>query len=255
MPPTPVPSEVDFGARRVPLAHKQRLVDEVFRKVAHRYDLMNDLMSGGVHRAWKNVLVTSLDPPKSARSFDVADLAGGTGDIAFRVVKAGGAGTAVTVLDVNDEMLKVGHRRAIERGLAHAVGFVRADASNLPCPNATFDAVAIGFGIRNVPRLDRVLIEAHRVLKLGGQFACLEFSTCDVPGLDRLYNFYSSHGIPALGRAIIGDAQPYRYLVESIRRFPSPEALAALMRNAGLRRVSYKVMSGGIVTLHSGWRL
>jgi demethylmenaquinone methyltransferase/2-methoxy-6-polyprenyl-1,4-benzoquinol methylase len=252
-----------FGFRDVPLADKQALVDDVFHSVASRYDLMNDLMSGGLHRAWKDALVTSVNPPpkgrpgrldeKAARPFALLDVAGGTGDIAFRMIEAGGPGTRATVTDINPDMLEVGRARADERGLE--IAFVEGNAEALPFPDASYDAVTIAFGIRNVPRIEAALTEAYRVLRVGGRFLCLEFSTVDVPGLDALYDFYSFNVIPALGRAVTQDAEAYRYLVESIRRFPRPDAFADMMRAAGFRRVSFQRMTGGIVALHSGWRL
>jgi demethylmenaquinone methyltransferase/2-methoxy-6-polyprenyl-1,4-benzoquinol methylase len=248
-------SDTHFGFTTVPLDDKQRRVDDVFRTVARRYDLMNDLMSGGLHRAWKNVLVTVLDPPKGDRPFALIDVAGGTGDVAFRVLAAGGASTRAMVVDVNPDMLTVGRERAAEQGLDEAVTFLEGNAEALPVEDRSYDACAIAFGIRNVPRIERALAEAFRVLKVGGRFACLEFSSVDVPGLDALYELYSFNLIPALGRAVVGDAEPYRYLVESIRRFPKPDAFADMLRGAGFRRVSYRRLSGGIVALHSGWRL
>jgi demethylmenaquinone methyltransferase / 2-methoxy-6-polyprenyl-1,4-benzoquinol methylase len=261
-----------FGFRRVPLDDKQALVDDVFHNVARRYDLMNDLMSGGLHRAWKDALVTAVNPPrgrpgrldeakgrpgrldeKPERPFALLDLAGGTGDIAFRVVAASGAGTHATVADINADMLEVGRARALERGLD--IAFVEANAEALPFPDARYDAVTVAFGIRNVPRVAAALAEAFRVLRVGGRFFCLEFSTVDVPGLDALYDFYSFNVIPALGRAVANDEPAYRYLVESIRRFPRPDAFAEMIRSAGFRRVTFQRMTGGIVALHSGWRL
>jgi demethylmenaquinone methyltransferase/2-methoxy-6-polyprenyl-1,4-benzoquinol methylase len=244
-----------FGFRDVPSADKQALVDDVFRSVAARYDLMNDLMSGGLHRAWKADLVAAVDPPRSARGFAHLDVAGGTGDIAFRVIEAGGAGTRAIVVDINAEMLSVGRARADALGHDQAVTFVEGNAEALPFPNRGFDAVTIAFGIRNVPRIELALAEACRVLRPGGRFLCLEFSTVDLPGLDALYDLYSFNVIPALGRAVTGDAEAYRYLVESIRRFPRPERFATMLREAGFARVSFRRMSGGIVALHSGWRL
>ena len=247
-------NQTDFGSRRVPLADKQALVDGVFRSVAHRYDLMNDLMSLGLHRAWKNALVTAVDPPKSG-PFALLDLAGGTGDVALRVIDAGGPQTRVTVCDINADMLAIGRERAATRELGHAITFAEANAEALPFGDRSFDAVTIAFGIRNVARIDAALAEAFRVLKIGGKFVCLEFSAVDVPGLDRLYELYSVNVIPALGRVVAGDAESYRYLVESIRRFPSPQAFEAMLRAAGFARVTHKIMTGGIVALHSGWRL
>jgi demethylmenaquinone methyltransferase/2-methoxy-6-polyprenyl-1,4-benzoquinol methylase len=251
----PERGQTHFGYRDVPLDDKQTLVDDVFHSVAGRYDLMNDLMSGGLHRAWKDVLVTAVNPPKSERPFALLDLAGGTGDIAFRVLDAGGDGTRATVIDINPDMLQVGRERASERGLDAAIAFVEGNAEVLPFPDRSFDAVTVAFGIRNVPRIEAALAEALRVLKIGGRFLCLEFSTVDVPGLAALYDFYSFNVIPPLGRAVAGDAEAYRYLVESIRRFPRPEIFAEMMQAAGFRRVSFQSITGGIVALHSGWRL
>ena len=247
-------NQADFGDRRVPLTDKQALVDNVFRSVARRYDLMNDLMSLGLHRAWKDALVTAVDPPRS-RPFALLDLAGGTGDVATRVIEAGGPQTRVTVCDINADMLAVGRERATAREFGDAVTFTEANAEALPFGDRSFDAVTIAFGIRNVARIEIALAEAFRVLKIGGKFLCLEFSAVDVPGLDRLYELYSFNVIPALGRVVAGDAESYRYLVESIRRFPSPQAFEAMLRAAGFARVTHKIMTGGIVALHSGWRL
>lgn len=244
-----------FGFRDVPLAEKQRMVDEVFHSVAGRYDLMNDLMSVGMHRAWKDALISKLRPPLDAHKFDVLDVAGGTGDIAFRIVDAGGAGVAVTVADINGEMLAVGRERAEEKGLADAVRFAEANAESLPFPDKNFDAATIAFGIRNVPRIPLALSEMYRVLKRGGQFFCLEFSQVDVPGLDAIYDAYSFRAIPEIGRLVTGDREAYQYLVESIRKFPDRDAFSKLMRDAGFSRVSATPMSGGIVALHSGWKL
>jgi len=243
------------GFQKVPEGDKAPRVRGVFDSVAARYDLMNDLMSGGLHRAWKEALISRLRPPQGARSFALLDLAGGTGDVAFRALAAGGAGLTVTVADVSGEMLAVGHERAADHGFANRTDFVEANAEVLPFPDKRFDAVTIAFGIRNVPRIADALAESFRVLKAGGRFLCLEFSAADVPGLDRLYELYSFRVIPEIGRIVAGDADAYRYLVESIRRFPLPDDFAAMMRKAGFSRVQWTPMSGGIVTLHSGWRL
>jgi len=250
-----MPENTDFGFREVPLSDKQALVDGVFASVARRYDLMNDLMSGGLHRIWKDILVTGVNPPRSDRPFMLLDIAGGTGDIAMRVVAAGGAATRATVLDVNPAMLSVGRERTRERGLDAAVQFVDGNAEALPFPDRSFDAVTIAFGIRNVPRIPQALTEARRVLRIGGRFLCLEFSSVDVPGLDALYDLYSFNLIPTLGRIVTNDQEAYRYLVESIRRFPKPQAFAEMITAAGFRRANWRPISGGIVALHSGWRL
>jgi len=243
-----------FGSRQVPLAEKQALVDGVFRSVASRYDLMNDLMSFGLHRGWKEALVTAANPPKT-RDFALLDIAGGTGDVALRMIAAGGERARATVCDINADMLAIGRQRAVASGLGERVSFTEGNAEALPFADRSFDAATIAFGIRNVPRIEAALAEAYRVLKIGGRFLCLEFSTADLPGLDRLYELYSFNVIPALGRAVVGDAESYRYLVESIRRFPPPQDFAAMLRAAGFARVSFQPMTGGIVALHSGWRL
>ena len=244
-----------FGYRDVPLGDKQTLVNEVFHSVARRYDLMNDLMSVGLHRVWKDIMVNSLNPPKTDAPFALLDVAGGTGDVAFRAAKAAGQGFRATVFDINLDMLNVGRARAAARHLDDRVVFVDGNAESLSFPDRTFDGYTIAFGIRNVPQIDLALAEAFRVLRPGGRFLCLEFSTVDVPGLDRLYELFSFNVIPQLGRAVTGDAESYRYLVESIRKFPKANAFADMIRAAGFSRVNWQVLSGGIVALHSGWRL
>jgi len=247
--------ETHFGYTTIPLEDKQGRVDDVFHSVARRYDLMNDLMSGGLHRAWKDALLTAVNPPKGDRPFALLDLAGGTGDVAFRVAQAGGPNTRVTVCDINAEMLAVGAERAAQRGLDHAVTFEQGNAEELPYADKSFDCVTIAFGIRNVPRIDRALAEAYRVLRIGGRFLCLEFSSVDVPGLDALYELYSFKLIPRIGAAVTGDREAYQYLVESIRKFPKPPVFARMIETAGFRRVSFRQMTGGVVALHSGWKL
>jgi len=244
-----------FGFRDVPLEDKQTLVNEVFHSVASRYDLMNDLMSMGLHRVWKDIMINTLNPPKSEAPFALLDVAGGTGDIAFRAAKAAGAGFRATVCDINADMLEVGRDRAAKAHLDDRVAFVEGNAEALAFPDRAFDAYTIAFGIRNVPRIDLALTEAFRVLRPGSRFLCLEFSTVDVPGLDRLYELFSFRVIPPLGRAVTGDAESYQYLVESIRKFPRPSAFADMIRAAGFSRVNWQRLSGGIVALHSGWRL
>jgi demethylmenaquinone methyltransferase / 2-methoxy-6-polyprenyl-1,4-benzoquinol methylase len=250
---TAAASDTDFGFRRVDLDAKQGLVDDVFHKVAGRYDLMNDLMSAGLHRIWKDVMVNRLGISRTRR-FAHLDVAGGTGDVAFKVVAAG-SGAHATVCDINGEMLKVGKERAEKRGLAGRVDFVQGNAEALPFPSGSFDGYTIAFGIRNVPRIQKALDEAYRVLKPGGRLLVLEFSPEVTPGLDRIYDFYSFSVIPPLGRVVTGDAEPYRYLVESIRKFPRPEAFAGMIGKAGFGRVEVTPMTGGIVCLHGGWKV
>jgi demethylmenaquinone methyltransferase/2-methoxy-6-polyprenyl-1,4-benzoquinol methylase len=245
----------DFGFSRVAEGAKQGMVNEVFAKVAERYDQMNDLMSGGLHRLWKDDFVTWLNPPRSARAFAVLDVAGGTGDIAFRIARAGGSGTSITVVDISPEMLGEGKRRARLEGHLKTCRFSVANAEELPFADKSFDAYTIAFGIRNVTHIDKVLSEAYRVLKPGGRFMCLEFSAVAVPGLEDIYDAYSFTVIPAVGKVVTGDGQPYRYLVESIRKFPNQAQFSAMITAAGFSRVQHRNLSGGIAAMHSGWRI
>jgi demethylmenaquinone methyltransferase/2-methoxy-6-polyprenyl-1,4-benzoquinol methylase len=255
----PSGGEADFGYRRVAEAEKEPLVRRVFSSVARRYDLMNDLMSGGLHRLWKTTFVDLLRPSPHMR---VLDVAGGTGDIAFRILRAMGgpercaaAGGRVTVADINAEMLAVGRARAAERRLDDALAFAGADAERLPFPDGTADAYTIAFGIRNVTRIERALAEARRVLRPGGRFLCLEFSKPMLPLLGPLYDRYSFSVIPWIGERVANDRAAYQYLVESIRRFPDQTRFAAMIGAAGLSRVSVRNLAGGIVAVHSAWRL
>lgn len=244
-----------FGYREVQASDKQGLVNEVFAKVAHRYDQMNDLMSGGLHRFWKDDFVSLLSPPRHAGSFKVLDVAGGTGDVAFRIAKSSGPGTRITVADISPEMIEEGRQRATHEAHGHKCEFLVANAEALSFPDKSFDAYTIAFGIRNVTHIDRALKEAHRVLKPGGKFQCLEFSHVDVPGLASLYDAYSFTAIPAIGKVVTGDGAPYRYLVESIRTFPDQEKFESMIREAGFGHVGHRSLSGGIVAIHWGWRI
>jgi len=245
---------VSFGFKSVPEEARQGLVNEVFSSVAGRYDLMNDLMSGGLHRLWKDDLIGCLAPPKLDRPFHLLDVAGGTGDVTLKALRAAGPGTRVTLLDISPEMVEVGRKRVADAGLSERVAFTIANAEALPFPDKTFDAYTIAFGVRNVTRIDRALSEAYRVLKTGGRFLCLEFSACEVPLMDRLYDFHSFEVIPRLGQLAAGDAESYRYLVESIRKFPRQEPFAQMIRAAGFSRVGFRNLTGGIAAIHSGWR-
>lgn len=244
-----------FGFRDVAEDERQGLVNQVFATVAERYDLMNDLMSGGLHRLWKRDFVTWLNPPTGATPFRHLDVAGGTGDIALRVVAAGGSAVTSTICDISPEMLAVGKRRVHDAGLDARITCIEGNAETLPFESSSFDAYTIAFGIRNVTHIDRALSEAYRVLKPGGRFLCLEFSEVQVPILDRIYDFHSFEVIPRLGKLTAGAAEPYQYLVESIRKFPKQEAFAGLIRDAGFERVSYRNLTGGIAAMHSGWKI
>ncbi|HTZ38047.1 MAG TPA: class I SAM-dependent methyltransferase [Stellaceae bacterium] len=247
-------AETDFGFRRIPEGEKAPRVRAVFDSVASRYDLMNDLMSGGIHRWWKDALVAELAPRPGQRLIDVA---GGTGDIATRALRrldperGGGA----VVCDVNARMLEEGRVRAIDDGILAGLEWVCGDAEALPVADRSVDLYAIGFGLRNVTRIERALAEARRVLKPGGRFLCLEFAPAVAPWLAPAYDFYSFHLLPLLGGLVTGDRDAYAYLVESIRRFPAQSALCDLIEAAGLERVRFRNLTGGIAALHSAWRL
>ncbi|WP_420430651.1 bifunctional demethylmenaquinone methyltransferase/2-methoxy-6-polyprenyl-1,4-benzoquinol methylase UbiE [Kordiimonas sp.] len=240
-----------FGFKTVEESEKASLVRGVFNSVADRYDIMNDVMSAGVHRLWKNSLIDSLNPRPDMHLLDVA---GGTGDIAFRFLEASRGGN-VAVCDINAEMLRVGRVRAEEQGYGDRAEFVCGDAQKLPFESRSKDAYTIAFGIRNVTRVEEALVEAYRVLKPGAKFFCLEFSPQVVPVLQQGYDAYSFNMIPKMGEVITGDADSYQYLVESIRRFPSPPRFAEMIKAAGFGRVSWRTMSAGVVAIHSGTRL
>ncbi len=245
-----------FGERTVPLTEKQALVDKVFHDVADRYDLMNDLMSGGVHRLWKDAMVARLAPPRTGSvPYRVLDMAGGTGDVAERILNASVGYAEVVVSDINSDMLRVGAERAKNWRFGGQAKFVEANAEELPFEDETFDAYTIAFGIRNVPRIDKALSEAFRVLKRGGRLLVLEFSAVDVPGLDRIYKEWSDRAIPPIGKMVTGDAQPYQYLIESIRKFPVPARFSAMIEKAGFKRVTHTAMTGNIAALHAAWKL
>ena len=241
-----------FGFDEIEPDDKAVRVRDVFRRVASRYDLMNDLMSGGIHRLWKEAMLDWLAP---RRGMHLLDVAGGTGDIATRFLwRVDGEGRA-TLVDINDAMLAVGRDRAMDSGWLAEIDWLAGDAMALPFPDRAFDAVTIAFGIRNVTQIDRALDEARRVLRLGGRFLCLEFSRVVLPLLGQLYDTYSFNVVPRLGRFVANDEASYRYLVESIRRFPDQAAFAELMRGAGFDQVRWRNLSGGIAAIHSGWRL
>ena len=240
--------KVSFGYESVAPEEKTRRVGSVFSSVARRYDLMNDLMSGGMHRHWKNQFVKRLKPRNREA---ILDMAGGTGDIAFRI---GESGAQVTVADINPDMLQVGIERARQRGIEGLV-WAEENAETLTFPDLTFDAYTIAFGIRNVTHIDRALAEAHRVLRIGGRFFCLEFSTPTWPGFREAYDSYSHHVVPKIGKAVANDERSYRYLIESIRRFPSMPEFARMIEAAGFAQVRVEPILGGAVAIHSGWKI
>ena len=243
-------TQADFGFRRVPTEEKAGLVREVFDSVAPRYDVMNDLMSLGLHRAWKRIFINAIQPrPGEA----LLDLAGGTGDISFLALEAGAG--RVLCSDINAEMLQVGRSRALQRGLARGLAFLCNDAEHIPLPDASVEKVSMAFGLRNCTDKDAVLREVRRVLKPGGRFHCLEFSRLEIAALAPLYDAWSFKALPAIGGRIAGDTESYRYLAESIRMFPDQATLAGMMTAAGLERVAHRNLSGGIVAIHTGWRL
>lgn len=241
---------VDFGFASVPRGEKSRMVRAVFDSVAGRYDVMNDLMSLGVHRLWKRDFVAMMDP-RPHRT--LLDLAGGTGDISLLWLKSGGGPVLMT--DINEQMLRVGRERAEKAARIEKIGFAVADAEALPVADRSVDRVSIAFGLRNCTDKDLVLAEARRVLKPGGRFFCLEFSRLQVAVAAPLYERWSFSALPAIGERVAKDRESYQYLAESIRMFPDQETLAGMMRRAGLERVAYRNLTGGIAAIHSGWRL
>lgn len=251
---TDEPKTASFGFREVPETEKESLVRQVFSSVARNYDIMNDLMSGGVHRLWKDAMVEWLNPRARWR---VLDVAGGTGDIAFRIAEFArmrGGEAEITVCDINADMLNEGKARANAKGETH-IEWVCGNAEKLPIPDMSMDAYTIAFGIRNVTHIDCALAEARRVLKPGGRFLCLEFSRVEAPVLDRLYDRYSFAVLPKLGEWVAKDAESYRYLAESIRRFPPQRKFAKMIEAAGLSRVKVRNFMGGIAAMHSAWRI
>ncbi|MBA3666482.1 MAG: class I SAM-dependent methyltransferase [Sphingomonas sp.] len=240
--------KVNFGEQLVTPQEKTRRVGGVFSSVARKYDLMNDLMSGGMHRRWKNRFVARVKPRAGEH---ILDMAGGTGDIAFRMAARG---ASVTVGDINPDMLGVGMKRAEKRGIDGLV-WRQENAETLTFADASFDAYTIAFGIRNVTNIPAALREAHRVLKRGGRFYCLEFSTSEWPGFGEVYDRYSEHLIPRIGKAVAGDEDSYRYLVESIRRFPNMAVFKAMIEQAGFRSTSAEPILGGLVAIHGGWKV
>ncbi|HMO69047.1 MAG TPA: class I SAM-dependent methyltransferase [Novosphingobium sp.] len=240
--------QVSFGYEAVSPEEKTSRVGAVFSSVAKKYDVMNDAMSVGLHRLWKDQFVRRVKPQAGE---EILDMAGGTGDIAFRLANRG---ARVTVSDINQDMLDVGVERAMERGIDGLV-WSRQNAEDLSFPDRFFDAYTIAFGIRNVTHIDKALAEAHRVLRFGGRFFCLEFSTNEWPGFKEAYDAYSHHLVPRMGQAIAGDAESYRYLVESIRRFPPMPEFAAMIRAAGFSQVKVEPILGGVVAIHSGWKV
>lgn len=247
--------QTHFGNKTVDAAEKASLVGGVFSSVAGKYDLMNDVMSGGLHRLWKNAFVAKVALGKTTR---ILDMAGGTGDIAFRLwqkAKEKGAPADITVSDINAEMLAQGRARALDRGIIEGIAFQQADAEALPFADNSFDYYTIAFGIRNVTHIDKALSEAYRVLKPGGRFLCLEFSQVENPVLARLYDGFSFHVIPVMGQAITKDREAYQYLVESIRKFPASAVFAEMITKAGFIKVSAEKLTKGVVCIHSGWKV
>lgn len=244
-----------FGFEKIEAEQRQDKVNGVFAKVAEQYDLANDLMSGGFHRLWKNDLIAWMSPPKGDRAYKLLDVAGGTGDVALKFAKATGDAATATICDISPEMLSVGERRVQDAGLSHRIKLVEGNAETLPFEDKSFDVYTVAFGIRNVTHIDAALREAYRVLKVGGRFMCLEFSEVQMPILDRLYDFHSFEVIPRIGKLTAGDADPYQYLIESIRQFPNQDVFADMVREAGFERVSYRNLTGGIAAIHSGWKI
>jgi len=245
-------NKTHFGFKQVDADKKAGLVAEVFSSVAGKYDIMNDVMSFGIHRIWKKIAMAHTGLKKGMRALDIA---GGTGDLTIQMSKQVGATGEVIISDINPDMLEQGRRRLIDKGIAGNVKFVEANAEELPFEDNAFDCVTIAFGLRNVTDKDKALKEMHRVLKPGGRLLVLEFSKPVVPGLDKIYDAYSFKVLPLMGKIIANDEDSYRYLAESIRMHPDQATLKAMMENAGFERCTYHNMTGGIVALHKGFKL
>lgn len=241
-----------FGFKDVPVDEKAGMVRGVFDSVAENYDLMNDLMSAGVHRLWKTAMIDWLNPRPGQHLLDVA---GGTGDISFKFMDRIEGNGQATVLDINHAMLSVGQDRAIDQGRLNGYQWVNGDAMSLPAPDKSFDAYTIAFGIRNVTDVPAALREARRVLKPGGRFMCLEFSKVTLPVLKEFYDFYSFNILPTIGGMVANDRESYQYLVESIRKFPDADTFKQMIEDAGFGQVKYRSLSGGIAAIHSAWRI
>ncbi len=246
--------ETSFGFEKIQPSDKQNRVNDVFHSVARNYDIMNDIMSLGIHRTWKNIMINWLSPSKNL-NWKALDVAGGTGDIAFRTLKAMNYKGHCTVLDINNSMLEVGKEKAFQKNLNEQITFIQGNAEQLPFENESFNSYTIAFGIRNVPRIDLALQEAYRVLKYGGHFLCLEFSEIPSEILSKPYDLWSFYAIPWLGKKITGDEASYQYLVESIRKFPSQKTFAQLIYKSNFKKVSWRNLSGGIAAIHSGWKI
>lgn len=247
--------KVDFGFKKVDLDAKKSLVAGVFSNVAQKYDLMNDVMSAGLHRLWKNEMMKEIEFHKKNQDYKIIDVAGGTGDIAFRILqkaKKENIKCSIDLVDINQEMLNVGKNRAIDKNYFSSLNFTCADGENLPFADNSFDFFTIAFGIRNFTDINKGVSEAHRVLKSGGKFICLEFSKVNDYFLQKIYDFYSFKFIPKMGEVILKDRESYQYLVESIRKFPDAESFKQMIQKAGLKNVEFKTMNFGVVALHVG---
>lgn len=243
-------SETSFGFKNVQVKEKPALVQGVFESVAKKYDIMNDFMSAGIHRLWKNTFVDMINPQADMKLLDVA---GGTGDIAFRFMENGGG--SVFVCDLTEGMVRVGRDRSMDKGILNSIQWTVGDAQKLPMQDSSVDVYTIAFGLRNVTEIEQALAEAYRVLKPGGRFMCLEFSHVVLPVLDKIYDKYSFDILPKIGEFVAGDKESYVYLVESIRRFPKQDVLIEKMQNTGFENTSYKNLTGGIACIHSGWKI
>lgn len=243
-----------YGYEKIRLQDKQKKINEVFESVADKYDIMNDIMSMGIHRAWKDAVNAKANMPHK-KPFNALDLAGGSGDIAVRLLKNAHPDSKITICDINTEMIEKAKEKMKRKNIEQQIEFVVADAQKLPFKDNSFDLCTIAFGMRNIPEMDKALKECKRIIKPACQFICLEFSQMDIPIIDKIYEYWSINAIPKWGKIIANDEDAYQYLVESIRRFPNQESFAQIIQNAGFKNVKYRNMSGGIVALHWGWKI